>query len=221
MPDLYLELEETRLVRLVTEWLQFEKRRIPFSVEATEAKSTVTIGGLTMNLRLDRVDRLHDGSQLVVDYKTGTVDPKTWDLPRPDDVQLPLYKLFGLAPLQPSLFESYGGPASGGLVFARVRTGNTCFAGRVADAKEMLIHNLNSNSSLVKRKLTAAEESNWKDYIERLAEDFIHGRADVNPRDYPNTCEHCGMQPVCRIQEPENRARFEQEELDPHDVIED
>ncbi|HXS77617.1 MAG TPA: PD-(D/E)XK nuclease family protein [Terracidiphilus sp.] len=221
MPAMYLELEETRLVRLVAEWLQFEKTRIPFSVEATEAKSAITLAGLTMNLRLDRVDHLHDGSQLVLDYKTGTLDPKTWDLPRPDDIQLPVYKLFGLAPLQPSLFESYGGPASGGLVFARVRTGNTCFAGRVAEARETLIADLKSNSSLVKRRLTAAEESDWKDYIEGLAKDFIHGRADVNPRDYPKTCERCGLQAVCRIQEPENRSRFEQEELEPHDAIED
>jgi probable DNA repair protein len=221
MPAMYLELEETRLIRLVAEWLRFEKTRIAFTVEAAESQSSVTIAGLTMNLRLDRVDRLHDGSQLVVDYKTGSVDPKTWDLPRPEDVQLPLYKLFGLAPLQRSLFESYGGPASGGLVFARIRTGNTCFAGRLADARETLIPDLNSNSALVKRKLTAAEESDWKDYIEALAEDFIHGRADVNPRDYPRTCERCGMQPLCRIQEPENRARFENEEFEPQDAFED
>lgn len=212
MPALYLELEESRLVRLITEWLQFEKTRLPFAVEATEVKSPVTVSGLSMNLRLDRVDRLHDGSQLVVDYKTGTVDPKAWDLPRPDDVQLPLYKLFGLAPLQPSLFESYGGPASGGLVFARVRTGNTCFAGRVADAKGTIDPELRGNSSLVKRRLTSAEESAWKEYIEGLAEDFLHGRAEVDPRDYPKTCERCGLQPVCRIQEPENRQRFEQQD---------
>ena len=132
MPAMYLSLEEIALSSaLSVEWLEFEKSRIPFTVEATEARSTVTIAGLTVDLRLDRVDRLHDGSQLVIDYKTGNPDPKSWDLPRPDDIQLPLYKLFGLEPLQPSLFDSYGGPASGGLVFARVRTGDTCFAGRM------------------------------------------------------------------------------------------
>lgn len=221
MPTLYLELEETRLIRLITEWLLFEKTRLPFSVEAVEAKTLVTITGLTMNLRLDRVDRLHDGSQLVIDYKTGTVDPKSWDLPRPEDVQLPIYKLFGLAPLQPSLFETFGGPANGGLVFARVRTGNVCFAGRVADARETLIPELNSNSALVKRNLTAAEELAWKNYIEGLVQDFIRGRADLNPRDYPATCERCGLQSVCRIQDPANRSRFEQQELEPNDAIED
>ena len=221
MPSMYLELEEARLVRLISEWLLFEKERIPFAVEATEVQSAITVAGLNINIRLDRVDRLHDGTQLVIDYKTGIVDPKAWDLPRPDDVQLPLYKLFGLPPLQPSLFESYGGPASGGLVFARVRTGDTCFAGRVADARGTINPDLSGNSSLVKRKLTAAEESGWKEYIESLADDFIRGRAEVDPRDYPLTCERCGLQPVCRIQETENRVHFEQDDLELFDAFDE
>jgi ATP-dependent helicase/nuclease subunit B len=221
MPAMYLDLEETRVVRLVVEWLEFEKKRVPFTAEATEARRVVTLAGLTLNLRLDRVDRLADGSQLVVDYKTGNPDPKSWDLPRPDDVQLPLYKVFGLEPLQPSLFDSHGGPASGGLVFARVRTGNTCFAGRVADARGTIDSDLSGNASLVKRKLTAAEESAWQDYIEKLAQDFIHGGAEIDPRDYPDTCERCGLQPICRIQEPENRARFEQQDTEADSAAEE
>jgi len=47
-------------------------------------------------VRLDRIDRLNDDSLLVIDYKSGTVSPSSWDLPRPDDVQLPLYAGFAL-----------------------------------------------------------------------------------------------------------------------------
>lgn len=212
MPPIYLELEETRLVRLVTEWLDFEMTRATFVVEQTEARRSLTIAGLSLNLRLDRVDRLVDGSSLVIDYKTGNVDPRSWDLPRPDDLQLPLYKVFGLDPIQPSLFDSYGGPASGGLVFAKVRVGDTCFAGRVADAKKTIDPELTGNSGLVRRALTGLDESEWKKYIERMAEDFIMGHAEVDPRDYPKTCENCGLQSVCRIQDPENRVLVEYEE---------
>ncbi len=137
------------------------------------------------------------------------VDPKSWDLPRPDDLQLPLYKVFGLDPIQPSLFDSYGGAASGGLVFARIRAGDTCFAGRVADAKKTIDPNLTGNNSMVRRKLTGLDESKWKEYIEQLAKEFVQGRAEVDPRDYPTTCERCGLQSVCRVQEPENRTRIE------------
>lgn len=211
MPAPYIELEEERLVRLVTEWLRYERTRVPFTVEETEVVRTVTIAGISMNLRLDRVDRLGDGSPLVIDYKTGNVDPKSWDLPRPDDLQLPLYKVFGLEPIQPSLFDSFDGPASGGLVFAKIRPGDTCFAGRVVDAVKNIDSGLTGRSALVRRRLTGLDESNWREYIERLAEDFVNGRADVDPSNYPKTCERCGLQSVCRVQEPENRARVEDE----------
>jgi probable DNA repair protein len=212
MPPPYIDLEETRLVRLVTEWLEYEATRVPFTVAETEAERAVTIGRLSMKLRLDRVDQLIDDSSLVIDYKTGLVDPKSWDLPRPDDLQLPLYKVFGLEPIQPSLFDSYGGAASGGLVFAKIRAGDTCFAGRVADAQKTIDPNLTGINTMVRRKLTGLDESKWKEYIEQLAKEFVNGRAEVDPRDYPTTCERCGLQSICRIQEPENRARIEEPE---------
>jgi hypothetical protein len=39
----------------------------------------------------------------------------------------------------------------------------------------------------------------WRRSIEQLARDFLAGRADVNPRKYPETCERCGLQTLCRI----------------------
>ncbi len=48
----------------------------------------------------------------------------------------------------------------------------------------------------------------WKASIEGLARDFVEGRSDVNPRDYPKTCARCGFQTICRIQEPENQSRL-------------
>jgi ATP-dependent helicase/nuclease subunit B len=218
VPPSYLELEKIRLDRLIHEWIDFEKSRAPFEVQQVEAERTVTIAGLSMKLRLDRVDRLIDGSPLVIDYKTGNVNPRSWDLPRPDDLQLPLYKVFGLEPLQPSLFDNYAGPARGGLVFARVRTGDICLTGRITDAKGLVKLDLPGNSSLVRRKLTGFEELQWKEYIQQMAEDFLHGRAEVNPREFPKTCERCGLQAVCRVQEPENHGSAEDERDD--DVVE-
>ena len=75
MQPRYLELEEKRLVRLVTEWLEYERTRVPFTVDATEEDANPTIAGLTLKLRLDRLDRLNDGSLLVIDYKSGNVSP--------------------------------------------------------------------------------------------------------------------------------------------------
>jgi len=98
MPPRYLELEQQRLTELVNEWLEYEAARIGFEVAATEVGRTIHLAGVTLDLRLDRIDRLIDGSLLVIDYKSGDVSPKSWELPRPDDVQLPLYAGFGARP---------------------------------------------------------------------------------------------------------------------------
>jgi RecB family exonuclease len=164
-------------------------------------KRTTEIAGLTLKLRLDRIDRLNDESLLVIDYKTGIVSPKAWELPRPEDVQLPLYAGFALDPETEPL---------GGLVFARVRAGDHAFAGRVGDAKATLLQSLGNTTSLVKNTFTAEQLMQWRDCIKQLAQDFLAGRAEVDPRDYPKTCEHCGLQTLCRIQE--NHALVEAED---------
>jgi probable DNA repair protein len=203
MPPRYLELEEQRLTNLVTEWLDYESARIDFEVTATEIARTIHLAGLTFDLRLDRIDRLNDGSLLVIDYKSGSVSPKSWDLPRPDDVQLPLYAGFALDREEEML---------GGLVFAKLRAGDQSFAGRVGDAKATLLANLAGSSALVKNSLSAELLIDWRAHIEQLAGDFLAGRAEVNPREYPKTCERCGLQTLCRIQESENQPQLESEE---------
>jgi len=195
MPHRYLELEENRLTHLITEWLRYEARRAPFTVHEIEATRPANVAGLSLNLRLDRTDRLHDGTLLVIDYKTGDVSPKSWRLPRPDDVQLPLYAAFGLE----------GEP--GGLLFARLRAGDSCFKGFVQDAIGTLDPTLSNRNALVKQPLTTMQLDEWRDCIERLAADFLDGRAAVNPRDYPKTCERCGLQTLCRVSE--NRIETE------------
>jgi ATP-dependent helicase/DNAse subunit B len=197
MPRRYLELEEQRLTTLVAEWLDYEATRIDFEAIGTEVARTIHLAGLTFDLRLDRLDRLSDGSLLVIDYKSGDVSPKSWDLPRPDDVQLPLYAGFALDHKN----EVHEDEVLGGLVFAKVRASDLEFAGRVGYAKATLIADLPSNSSLVKNALTAELLIDWRAHIEQLAQDFLSGRAEVDPREYPKTCERCGLQTLCRIQE--------------------
>ncbi|MDE3202482.1 MAG: PD-(D/E)XK nuclease family protein [Acidobacteriota bacterium] len=191
MPKRYLALESARLVRLLDEWLSLEVVRAPFTVKETEAKKSACIGGLALRLRLDRVDILQDDSALIVDYKSGAKSEKAWDLPRPEDVQLPLYANYGLEP----------DSNIGGLVFAKVRSGNCEFAGRVKDARATLLPELNGRSRLVQTPLTDATLQDWQVEIEKLADAFLRGRALPDPRQYLKTCEQCGLQTLCRIQE--------------------
>jgi probable DNA repair protein len=203
MPRRYLELEEQRLTKLVTEWLEYEAARVTFEVAETEVKRTVHLAGLTLDLRLDRVDRLNDGSLLVIDYKSGNVSPNAWELPRPEDVQLPLYAGFALDREHEQL---------GGLVFAKLRAGDQEFSGRVGDAATTLFSSLKGASPLVRYPFTVEQLLDWRDCIQQLAKDFIAGRSEVNPRDpREKTCERCGLQTLCRIQEREAQLEEENE----------
>jgi probable DNA repair protein len=189
LPERYLALEQTRLIRLVKSWLEFECTRIPFAVVETEVERTIDIEALSLKLRLDRVDRLIDDSLLVIDYKTGDVTRKVWELPRPDDVQLPLYAALGLS------------EKPGGLVFAKVRPGETRFIGHVRDAGATLFAGIKRADPLLKHRLTDELMQAWAKCIEKLARDFLSGLAQVDPREYPATCDRCGLHAVCRIRE--------------------
>lgn len=191
LPHRYLEMEERRLKSLIGQWLEYELARVEFTVLQTEAGRTIEVAGLSFDLRLDRIDQLSDGTLLVIDYKTGYVTPKSWEPPRPDDVQLPLYASFAIKQDE----------ALGGLTFAKVRRGDLNFAGLIRDARATIDPSLNGKSSLVKNKLDDETINEWKHEIEMLARDFLAGRADVNPREYPTTCARCGLAAVCRIHE--------------------
>jgi len=188
-PQRYLELEAQRLTTLVTEWLAYERLRQPFTIDETEVKRQITIAGLTLNLRLDRIDQLADGSRLVIDYKTGSVGPRAWEGDRPDDVQLPLYATFAV----PEALE--------GLVFATVRPGETHFAGRLRNASATLLASLTPRSPIVQNPLDDQQLEAWRAIIEQLGQDFLHGRAQVDPKDPQKTCKNCHFQAICRIQE--------------------
>ena len=107
----YLWLQKHRLRSMLQQWLEQELRRGPFTVSDVERKELVTVGPLTLEVRVDRVDTVGDGL-FFVDYKTGAdVDPKQWSGPRPDDPQLPLYTLLAEA------------DELKGVAFAKVRAG--------------------------------------------------------------------------------------------------
>ena len=193
-PKRHLQLEKERLTELVSEWLRYELERQPFGVFRTEDKAEITIAGLRMKLRLDRIDEVPGGGKLVIDYKTGEVSPKAWLGERPDDVQLPLYATYAV---QDDLE---------GLVFARVQPGKNEFCGRVRDAAVTLRNDLSKTAGLVKDPLTEAQLGEWRARIERLGTDFVRGVAAVDPKEPGKTCKSCHLHAVCRIYENQRMA---------------
>jgi ATP-dependent helicase/DNAse subunit B len=177
----YLALQKQRLHSVLQQWLDQELRRGPFSVSDVERKELVTVGPLTLEVRVDRIDAVGEGV-FFVDYKTGyAADPKQWAGPRPDDPQLPLYTLLTEA-------EELKGVA-----FAKVRAGREMkWLGY--QAEEGILPTSRANvmdmASLVEQ---------WRKTLTRLAEDFAAGKADVLPKSYEQNCTHCAQRILCRV----------------------
>jgi RecB family exonuclease len=103
------ELEAERVAATLHRLLATDAARAPFEVAAIERKQIITIAGRELEIRIDRVDRLADGSVAIIDYKTGDRAPfKDWIEDRPRDVQAPLY-------------AAYSGEPIGALAIARVQ----------------------------------------------------------------------------------------------------
>ncbi len=185
----YLQVERERLHSVLTQWLDYELKRQPFTVESHEQELSVEmLNGLKLDLRVDRVDRVEDG-RLVFDYKTSRVNAAMWEGERPEEPQLPLYGAYG------------GLDALRGVLFAQVLAGETTFAGRVVDAKRDLMADLSPNSGLVKKPLDEDTLGDWADALSKLADQFLAGDARVAPRRYPETCKHCALPALCRVAE--------------------
>lgn len=186
----YLESEQQRLLVRLRDWMLYEAKRQPFTVDKVEEKlRDVSVGPLKLNLRADRIDRIPDGSHLLIDYKTGKVSASAWKGERPDEPQLPLYAVYGNV------------ERVNGLLFAQIRAGDTGFAGRAADAQKTLMADLTANSSLVNQPLDNAMQHAWQQSLLQLAEEFLTGEASVDPKHGKETCTYCPLPGLCRVAE--------------------
>ena len=199
------QLERERLARLALEWLEVERQRPPFEIAAIETKQAISFGGLTVNARLDRMDRLLDAQQggwAVLDYKTGRADPGAWLGERPDEPQLPLYAV-GAA-------RSAGAPAGVvALAFAQVRAGKMEFRG-IGAAQNLIpgVATIDAQRARAARLYTSWEEllQGFRYELEELGREFVSGEARVAPKNGAATCRYCELHALCRISEREGFA---------------
>jgi probable DNA repair protein len=175
------KLEVERLVRLANDWLDVERGRSAFEVVKTEAKAQIRIGALELSGRLDRLDRLEDGTHAVIDYKTGArVMPKDWEGERPDDPQLPLYTVTATEPVSAT-------------AFAKLRAGDMKFLGFGSREDEI--------PGVAAAHDWPAMTQSWKSALEALAGEFKSGVAGVDPKRGLATCRNCDLHTLCRVHE--------------------
>ena len=182
----FADLERARLERLAREWLSIERMRPPFEVVAIEDRRALDVAGLSLDGRIDRMDRLADGTHLLVDYKTGNVTRQDWLGERPLDPQLPLYALGA-------------GEEVSAIAFARLKHG------------EMKLTGYGRDGEVVERaKDWDGLEASWRAALESLARGFARGDARVDPKKLLATCRYCDLAPLCRVHE--KLSLFEDEE---------
>jgi probable DNA repair protein len=193
----FAKMEQARLTDLVMAWLDIERERGPFEVEACEEKKSVAIGALRLSLRLDRIDRLADGTRLLIDYKTGMANAKSWLGERPDDPQLPLY------------WRTADGSV-GAVAFARLKRG-AAFGFDGVSAEDTGTPNV---APVQQRRVMAdagvdswpSLEQHWARSIDGLVEQFERGVATVDPKHGGLTCQQCDLHLVCRVAEYAGRG---------------
>jgi probable DNA repair protein len=187
----YQELEQERLCRLLTDWMQAERLRGSFSVLASEEQLTWRFANLTLNLRIDRIDRNEDGSLTVVDYKTGQKATTRWQQERPEQPQLLLY--------QDALdAQNRRGPANA-LLYAYVNLKERTYDGVGAD--DLAFPNIAfSNHKSVSLLSWDSLKQHWQTSLQQLAQEYLDGRLVVAPLSR-TTCNYCHLDSFCRIRD--------------------
>ena len=197
-------VEANRLLRQVLDFLALDKQRDSFEVVGFEKAMVPVIEGQSIRLFIDRVDRLPSGEEIIIDYKTGKVEPKKWFGDRPEDPQLPLYAI-----------SAQTTPA--GVAFGIVRDDGCGFKGVVRQGD--LLPGLPPKESKLTRYLVEAGQDmpatieNWRQILHRLMSEFLAGEAAIDPKHGLKTCEnsYCDLQSLCRVNELVQRQKSAQQ----------
>jgi ATP-dependent helicase/nuclease subunit B len=169
--------ERRRASRLIGQLCELEEQRAPFRVQALEARRQLNIAGASLDVRIDRIDELADGTLAIFDYKSGKSRPQDWLEERPSNPQLLVYLRAAHAPVA-------------ALAAVHLTASRVNYRG-IADRNGRL------------PKVAGLDEAwpqqldRWRNHVEALAIDFLAGRAVLDP--LGDACRRCHMHCFCRI----------------------
>ncbi|SSW69832.1 PD-(D/E)XK nuclease family protein [Achromobacter agilis] len=185
-------LECQRAQAVLASWLDLEAQRLPFAVAQVEKNHQWQRGALTLKLRLDRIDSLDDGRNVIVDYKTGVAAAKPepdWSRSRPVNVQLPFYASV--------LADAAGGDVAG-LVLAQVHARQVAAQGLADEDLGMPGVTLASESKYFDGLTWTQIRERWRVAIEALADEYVAGYA-ANVAYRRDDLKYCDALPFLRL----------------------
>jgi ATP-dependent helicase/nuclease subunit B len=186
----FVNIERQRLQALLRNVIDIEKQRPVFLQTQHEIKQQLMLGKLAFTLRIDRLDQLNVKLAMIIDYKTGVPSKIDWLEERCDYPQLPLYCLS-----YPETVRSFA--------IMHLRSNKITLQGISAEESAM------KQLTPLKKLKTSLTLNHWSDLLkhwqislEKLTMEFQHGVAEVNPKHGANTCRHCDLQLLCRVNHP-------------------
>lgn len=194
-------LERERLYSRVQAWLDTDLRRPPFTILEVEGGHEAVVGELTLRIRIDRIDRLADGTIALIDYKTGA---KRQAVPvqggRLEAPQLPLYAR--AAPEPPSA-----------VAYAQVTRSEQRFSAlgytHAFAERERAV----AGVKVIAKTEWQDQMARWSDQLAELATEFLSGEARIEP--LSGACRHCEFPSLCRIEAATQVLQAEADDVDP------
>lgn len=198
------DLELARLTNVLLRWFEnVELSRPAFRVteveglqaDGVETETRVTAGPLVLRGKLDRVDALNDGSEIIIDYKTGDAPAKNdFFGERPRAPQLPAYVLAR---------KQAGRTVPSGIAVASLKTGRESLQGVMhVDSDASVDPGIAGLVNVAKTKQVGDWNEaieHWERIINALGEGFAAGEAHVDP--LRGACDWCHLATLCRIHE--------------------
>ncbi len=178
------DIQKRYLRSLLTDWFnQCEKPRAPFEVLEVESERELELGGIKMNLKVDRIDKLEGGQKVILDYKTGQGSSiSSWAEDRIESPQLPLYS---------STDDSIDG-----ISFAQVFPHKHRFIGLTTE--EGMLPAVKTGIS---KSDAITDWSGWREHwqtaLQNIALEIKQGVATITPA--KNACQFCELTSLCRI----------------------
>ena len=171
-------IEQDRLQSLLLKFIETDKLRENFRVLATERSVQVNIAELSFNTRLDRLDEMDNGDQIVFDYKTGSSSTAKWCGQEIIEPQLPIYSVTN---------------NTQGAAFIELNSSSVSFKGLSKDPDSL------PKQSSYKGKCQEWDDqlNSWKVKLNQASSDFQSGQAQVLPN--KTACDYCEFDLLCRV----------------------
>jgi probable DNA repair protein len=180
--------EVRRTARVMHELCELELARPPFRVRGLEARRSLRLADAQLEVRIDRIDELADGTSIIFDYKSGKPARLDWLSDRLTQPQLLVY-------------ERAAGVEVAALAAVHLLPRRLQYRG-LADHSGRLprLEVLSAEAGQgagTGREEWHAQRERWRVALERLARDFLAGRAQLDPA--AHACRTCHLHALCRI----------------------